>query len=99
MPSPTPHALIARRAAALKVYNDLHTSDGVTASAWLACATELAEVAWEICLLPNSTRSEVRFIEDRAIDAGHEASACKRRTADAASRWTGLHATATEVRS
>jgi hypothetical protein len=98
MPSPTtrvqvPASLIARRAAALREYNDLHASDGVTPTAWLACARELAEVAAEIAALPGTTSDDVLFVADRARDAGHEAVACARRLEQAVSRWTGIQAT------
>jgi|SRR6185295_9378328 len=99
MPSPTPRvstALLARRAAALLVYNDLHTCDGVTPTAWAACARELADIAAELATeleLTSASADAVAFVADRAKDAGHEAVACARRLDAAIARYTGIQAT------
>ena len=95
MPSPTPRvsaALIARRAAALVTYNDLHASDGVTPTAWYAASDELHVVAYAMYEAGCST-DEVRFVMDRSRDAAHEAVGCERRLAAAISGYTGLQAT------
>lgn len=91
MPNLIPASLIERRIAALSVYSDLHSSDGVTPAAWIRCAEELEDVATELAIA-GCTANALRYVQDRAVDSGHEAVACARRLAAAISQYTGLQA-------